>query len=67
MAVTAIPVAIAAGANASPLLPQPAASHLHLDWRIDGLRAGVHIDHCGVSGWFSDKHLGIKKSVSIGC
>jgi hypothetical protein len=67
MAVVAIPVAIATGANANPHPLQPVASSLHLNLRADGLCAGVHIDHCGMSEWLSDKHLGIKQSVSISC
>jgi hypothetical protein len=67
VAVAAIPVGIAVVANANPHPLQPVASSLYLDLRGHGLGAGVHIDHCGMSGWLSDKHLGIKQSVSISC
>ncbi|MCE7002110.1 hypothetical protein LWC34_04610 [Kibdelosporangium philippinense] len=67
MAVVAIPLVAAAQANAESRPPQPVASSLHLDFRVDGMRAGIHVDRHGVSQWFSDKHLGIKQSASIGC
>ena len=67
-AVIAIPVATAVGANASPHSPEADAASLHLDVRLlHGQHLEVRIDHCGVSERFSDRHLGIKQSLSICC
>ncbi|MFC0109392.1 hypothetical protein [Kibdelosporangium aridum] len=66
MAVAAVPVALAAGANADPHSPRPVASGLHFESQVDGMRAGIRIDHCGVSPWLSEEDLGLELGTGIG-
>jgi hypothetical protein len=66
-AVIAIPVATAAGANASPNSDQVLAPSMHANMQIGGLRGEIDIEHCSVSERLTGELLGFDQSFSFTC